>query len=301
VVFPAPANKMIYLQMPGGSDFGRRDRLARCDDERGGKTMNRYLWPLAPLAALAAVLLAPAVGRAAPTPPSMAWNPSTHDYGSVTPGDTASNTFTLTNSGGSATGALSVVLSGAGAAAYSVTSDGCTGTALGKGKSCDVTVQYAPTGSGSDSATLTANGKKSSASAGVDLTGSGSAGGPDLSLSPYTYQTATDQTGTKNYGYDFGVTAGRTQTFTVTNSGTGAATGLGAGLLVSGGDVNFVISEDTCTGAPLAAGAACTFDVTATAPTLCNGDGSFGPAPVSVDVQDNGSPYIFATVFGECL
>lgn len=260
--------------------------------------MNRYLWPLALLAALAAVLLAPAVGRAAPTPPSMAWNPSTYDYGSVTPGDTASKTFMLTNSGGSATGALSVVLSGTGAAAYSVTSDGCTGTALGKGKSCAVTVQYAPTGAGSDSATLTANGKKSSASAGVDLTGSSAAGGPDLSLGPPAAFIDT-ASGTKDYFFDFGVLATGTQTFTVTNNGTGPATGPGPGLVVSGGDSNFALLNDTCSGSDLAAGASCTFDVSASAPTGCDTGATFGPASVFVVREDN-SPYIFMTVVGEC-
>ena len=295
---------MIYLQMPGGSDFGRRDRL-RVVTTNEEETMHRYLLPLALLGALAAVLLAPAVGRAAPSPPSMAWTPSTYDYGAVTLGQTASNTFTLTNSGGSASGALSVALSGTGAAAYSITSDACTGTALGKGKSCDVTVQYAPGGAGTDMAMLTANGKKSSASASVDLTGSGAVGGgtPDLSLSPYSILGDTDPvTGTKNYFYDFGAAASGTQTFTVTNDGAGSATGPGPGLVVSvpAGGSTFGLSNDTCSGFDLAAGAKCTFDVTATAPAGCDAGTTFGPVGVFVDEQDNGSPYIFMTVQIEC-
>ena len=119
-------------------------------------------------------LLLPAAGLAGSSP-SIAWSPSTYDYGAVTPGQTASHTFTLRNSGGSATGALSVSLSGTGATAFSITSHACTGVALGKGRSCAVTVQFAPTKAGqSYTASLTAKGKKpAGGSASVTLTGSG--------------------------------------------------------------------------------------------------------------------------------
>ena len=131
------------------------------------------------VAAVAATvaLLVPVAGQAGGAP-ALAWSPATngtYDYGAVSPGQTASQTFTLTNSGGSATGMLTVALSGS--TAFSITSDVCTGTALGKRKSCAVTVQYAPTTAGqSDTATLTASGKKPPpASASITLTGSGAA------------------------------------------------------------------------------------------------------------------------------
>jgi hypothetical protein len=38
------------------------------------------------------------------TPPALAWSPSTHYYGTIDADDTASQAFTLTNSGGSASG-----------------------------------------------------------------------------------------------------------------------------------------------------------------------------------------------------
>ena len=269
--------------------------------------MHRYLWPLALLSALAAVLLAPELGQAAPAPPSIAWAPATggtYDYGAVTPGQTASNTFTLTNSGGSATGALNVALSGTGASRYSITSDACTATALGKGKSCAVTVQYAPTGVGTDTATLSAVGKKSSASASVDLTGSGAgAGAPDLSISPAVLNDTDPTSGTKDYFYDFGPTASATQTFTITNNGTGAASGPGPGLLVSLslGESLFAVSNDNCSGQPLAAGGAtCTFDITATTPAGCDPGHVFDPGALFVDWLDNESPYIFMTVQVAC-
>src|SRR6266508_1325005 len=125
-------------------------------------------------AAAAVTLLAPAAGQTAGAP-TLAWSPATndaYDYGTVTVGQTASQTFTLTNSGGSATGILTVTLSGS--SAFTKTADGCTATSLGPRKSCSVSVQYAPTTAGqSDSATLAASGKKTAASASLTLTGAG--------------------------------------------------------------------------------------------------------------------------------
>jgi hypothetical protein len=58
--------------------------------------------------------------------------------------------------------------------AFTKTADGCAATSLGPGKSCSVTVQYAPSAAGaSDSATLAASSKKPAASASLTLTGSG--------------------------------------------------------------------------------------------------------------------------------
>jgi hypothetical protein len=121
------------------------------------------------LLATAVVCLSQAAVASAGTPPSLSWSSSSgsFDYGTVQAGQTPSLTFTLTNSGGSATGALTVSLPSP--SPFSVTSDNCTGTSLGPGKSCTVTVQYTPATS-SDSATLTATSKKTGQSA--TLTGS---------------------------------------------------------------------------------------------------------------------------------
>jgi hypothetical protein len=125
-------------------------------------------------AAAAAALLVPAAGQGAGAP-ALAWSPATngaYDYGTITVGQTASQTFRLTNSGGSATRILTVALSGS--SAFTKTADGCTATSLGPRKSCSVTVQYGPTTAGqSDSATLAASGKKPAASASLTLTGAG--------------------------------------------------------------------------------------------------------------------------------
>jgi hypothetical protein len=194
--------------------------------------------------------------------PSIAWSPTTSagtfDYGAVDVGQTVSQTFTLTNSGGSATAALKVSLSGS--PAFSITSDGCTWTSLGKKKSCVVIVEYAPATAGqTDVATLTATGKKAAASTSITLTGSG-AGAPDLSLSPGT-PVGTTATGTKLYTFQLGacVCGPTTQTFMVTNNGTGATSTL---VIASCCSPQFYWANDTCTGVTLAPNETCLFELT---------------------------------------
>jgi len=122
--------------------------------------------------ALLVVVVGGQAGGSPPTP-SIDWSPSTSggfDFGLVAVGKTASQTFTLTNSGGSASAALTVTLSGP--PTVTITDDTCTATSLGPGKSCTVTVQYAPTTSGpSGVVTLEATGKKAAADATVSIAG----------------------------------------------------------------------------------------------------------------------------------
>ena len=126
---------------------------------------------VAALAAAVAGLAGAGPATAKPKPPVLAFTPSSHDYGQVTTGQTASQAFTLTNSGGQATGRLKVTLTGA--AGFSITGDRCSGRSLGPGKSCTVSVGFAPTSLGTVTATLTAAGKKPAATATVALTGTG--------------------------------------------------------------------------------------------------------------------------------
>lgn len=127
---------------------------------------------VAAIAAATLAMVVAGVGQAG-GPPSLAWSPSTggsFDYGVVAVGHDSSQTFTLTNSGGSASAKLTIALSGS--ASFTITADNCR--SLGPGKSCSATVSYAPTASaGPETATLSANGKKDSATADLTLTGRG--------------------------------------------------------------------------------------------------------------------------------
>jgi len=144
------------------------------DKSKGDAMRNRRSRIIGALAACAVTVLVVAVAGQAGGPPSLAWSPSTDDsfgFGLVGVGKTVSQTFTLTNSGGSASAALTVTLTGP--PELSITEDNCSETSLGPRKSCTVTVEYAPTASGpAGAATLNASGKKEEATADLALTGS---------------------------------------------------------------------------------------------------------------------------------
>lgn len=195
-----------------------------------------------------------------------------------------------------ATGALSVSLGSA--TEFSITADACTGTALGPGKSCNVTVRFAPTTDGQTTATLAANGTKPPSSTSITLTGTGLGTGPgDLVLLPPALFENIDQDGTKNYFYDFGT--GATQNFTVRNQGTVASDTLG--FFIAGPYQSlFVLSNDLCTNQALAPGAECSFQLTFTAPDGCTPGFLFDAGLEVVDQPNNLPPYIVLDMHGSC-
>jgi hypothetical protein len=138
------------------------------------------------VAGAAVALLGSAAGVAsAGGGPVLGWSPTTsqgtYNYGTLQAGQTVSKAFVLTNSGGSATAALKITLTGSGA--FTKTADTCTGTSLGPRKSCSVTVQYAPTTPGQgDAATLTAASGKTLAS--LTLLGAAAKASPAITTSP---------------------------------------------------------------------------------------------------------------------
>jgi hypothetical protein len=244
---------------------------------------------------LVAATSAQAAGRPVPV---LAWSPTasggTYDFGAIdgVGGKTATQTFTLTNSGGSAAGTLApVALTNTSGTAFSITSDGCSGRSLGPRKSCQVTVEYAPTTSGeSDSATLTAIGEHASAS--ITLTGQG--GTPDLTLSPGTLMSSD---GTNDYNYDFGMVGSGisdTQTFTVTNSGTGTSTPL---QLADCCQTGFTLSNDQTTGHTLAPGGTSTFEL-----SFSQTCAATTPLTTPLDVESaTPSPYISVSYTANCV
>jgi hypothetical protein len=146
----------------------------------------RGLFRIALTAGAAALLVAAGGAASAAAGPVLSWAPTTspggYSYGQLTAGQTAKTTFTLTNSGGSASGALKITLTGS--AAFAKTADTCTGTSLGPHKTCQVTVAYAPTTPGqADTGTLTATSPKPAATASLTLTGSAAKATPAITTS----------------------------------------------------------------------------------------------------------------------
>jgi hypothetical protein len=138
------------------------------------------------------------------TLPALGFSPSSGTFGPVAAGSTTSaETFTLMNSGGSATGALAISLSGPGAAAFAVTSDTCSATSLGPNKRCTVMVTYTGTSSGNtDTATLSAMGRKRSANTTLPLQGT------TLTVTgPLTCEQIPNQVAANGEPFSFGVAA----------------------------------------------------------------------------------------------
>jgi hypothetical protein len=104
----------------------------------------------------------------------LAFDPASHTYGHVRLGGALSQTFTLANTGGQGTGALTItVITVSGPQrSFTITATTCH-RGLGPRKSCTVTVQFAPTTDGEITGKLTAVGKKPTAMATADLTGTG--------------------------------------------------------------------------------------------------------------------------------
>ena len=125
---------------------------------------------------LAAAMVAAAAGPAAAAgSPVLAFTPSPFGYGQVTVGQTASQKFTLANSGGKASRALSVRL--AGSREFTITADRCTGISLGPRTRCTVTVKFTPARAGTVTAALRAVNNKNTLLASDALTGTGAPAG----------------------------------------------------------------------------------------------------------------------------
>jgi hypothetical protein len=261
-----------------------------------GKNMTQKMRMLA-MALLALVLAMAGIGgavdaHAATTPASLAWAPTTssgtYNYGTLAVKATKSVTFTLTNSGGKASGPLTITQSGS--SAFSSTQDRCSGRSLGPNKSCTDTVEYAPTSSGGrGSAMLTASGKAASASLTlIGTTGFGSPGGTaTLELSPAGNYIGSDPSGTGVYLYQ-GLAPGVLQTFTVTNTGTGSSDFLN--LVFIGAHTYYTLysSPNNNCGPPLAPGGSCTFVLEYTPPSC--GQGALLTMTLNVEGEFVSSP-----------
>ncbi len=174
---------------------------------------------------------------------------TTQDFGTVVTGTTsAPASFTVTNSGTVASGALTVALGGADAGLFALASNGCAGMTLAPAASCQLTVTLTPTTQGTPSATLTVSATPGGS---VQATLSG------MAVTPGALMLST-------MNHDFGsVVLGQTSaptTLTVTNSG-GSATGTLMTNLAGTDAGQFAITADGCNGQTLGAAQACTITV----------------------------------------
>ncbi|MHB1583419.1 MAG: beta strand repeat-containing protein [Acidimicrobiales bacterium] len=112
-----------------------------------------------------------------------------YDFGPTVQGTTQSEQFKVTNDGTASTVLGSAAVSGAG---FTITGDTCSGSSLGIGASCTVTVQFAPTAVTAYSGSLTVPSTDSMvAAASVTLAGTGVAAPAQVTYSPSTLAFGT--------------------------------------------------------------------------------------------------------------
>jgi hypothetical protein len=168
----------------------------------------------------------------------------------VTVGQTSTlaSTFTVTNTGGTPSGALAIQPSGSDPAEFVKSSDTCSGVALAGGASCTFVVRFTPSSTGAKSALFEISGLPGGVVSG-SVTGA--------AVTPASLVIVPLQ-------LDFGsVVVGQpsaTLTAVVTNTSSGASTAALA-QTVTGPDAAMFTAVG-CTGVSLAAGASCTVTVT---------------------------------------
>lgn len=178
--------------------------------------------------------------------PALSITPPVWDFGSIAVGSqSASKTFTVTNTGTASTGAIVPAMTGTDVSSFVVVGSTC-GAPLAPGATCTGTVYFAPTSAGTKSAQIVASTVGATASAAIS--GTGTTTSALLSITPATATFSTTLGGTTG------------NTLTVSNTGAAAANSLTMAL-IGPQAAEFAIGTTTC-GSTLAAGASCQVSVT---------------------------------------
>ena len=213
------------------------------------KQLRQALTAIVTLAGIFSFAASLPASAAAPRPANLAISPKSFQYVSVAVGtSSASQSFAVTNTGQSASGPLSVAVTGANISDFVVDSSTCT-TALPAGGACSVSVHFAPTATGVRSATLSVSGTPGG-SVTSSLKGTGATAVLAMSPASHTYGSVTIGASSVS------------QTYTVTNTGQGASGPVS--VSISGPDAGDFTENSTTCGTPVAAGSSCTVSVTFT-------------------------------------
>ncbi len=246
--------------------------FAGCGDD-GGKATDAP--PVKIDAAIDAPILSPAVLTIAPL---------TNDFGSIVQGQTsAAASFTVTNTGQSASGTISASVMGSAASDFNIESNGCSST-LAAAATCMITVSFTPdTTAGQKTATLSV-----SASPGGSATSS--LNGISVPVGQLQIQSST---GTAFGQVVVGHTSTGVATITIVNTG-GTTSGTLATVFGGADPGEFTSVSDGCNNQTLAANATCviTASFTPTAP---------GTDSASVTVSGNPGGSISATLTGSAV
>ena len=176
------------------------------------------------------------------TEPALSPSPGSKAFGKQRVGTTsATQTFTITNSGTDTLNISTVVLAGTDASQYAESSDHCSGQAIAPNGTCTVDVAFKPTSTGDhNNASLDITSDAPSSVDHLRLTGTGVQ--PALSASPTSKIFGAQRVGSTS----------ATQTFTITNSGTDTLNI--STVALAGTDASqYAKSNDHCSGQAIAA------------------------------------------------
>lgn len=170
-------------------------------------------------------------------------SPSPFNFADVVTAGSAAQTFTVINTGGTASGPLSLTAMGVNASEFAVSGSTCTGT-LAPGARCTFVVTLSPSSAGPKSASVTISATPGG-SAVATLTGKGLIP-PAFTITPSPGLFAPTVTALDSAGV----------TFTVTNTGEVASSALSV-TLSGAAAAEYVKDTDTCSGTALGAMTAC--------------------------------------------
>jgi hypothetical protein len=187
---------------------------------------------------------------AAGSPGTLASNPSSLSFGSVTVGSKQSLSETVTNSGGASVTISQVAISGSGFSLSGITAP----VTLTAGQSAAFSVAFAPTAAASASGTVTITSNASDPTLTIALSGTGTAGAGQLSVSPTTLALGSVVVGTSGTASGSLSASGASVTVTAasTNDSVFSVGGLSLPVTISAGQS----LPFTVTFSPLTTGAA---------------------------------------------
>lgn len=181
--------------------------------------------------------------------------PSLQDFGTVASTQSSSTvTFTVSNIGGVASGAITQTLGGADAGQFSVVSSSCSGATVAPGMSCVVGVKFSPTGTGGARAATLTFAATPGQSAVATLLGTAQSV-PGITPNPSSLTFANTTVGQTS----------ATQTVVITNTGGSPTGALTTSLSGTNPDqYTIVAGSNGCQGAVLAANGTCNIVVSFT-------------------------------------
>jgi subtilisin-like proprotein convertase family protein len=149
-----------------------------------------------------------------------------------------SHLFTITNTGGTATGALGTALGGTDPSQFTIVggSNGCQGTVLAPNGTCTIAAVFSPTSGGNKTATLTVTGTPGGSAVAI-ISG--------LGIAPAQFDFDIDS---RDYGSVVTGTMGSIQRFRLTNIG-GQNSAIPAAALNGANASEFTITSNTCSAA----------------------------------------------------